>query len=185
LEPKLKKRMNGAADPVDHDGGLFGGGPALLARYLPHKDELQMMRLLLVSIVRRRTALSMTWGLLFALAASGCGPSQPRPLDVSTDNVASLDPHMPFVLPANTRLEALNKCVVSFPGTDLFEPGDVIGEIVVIDDDALMHVAPNNEKISLHLERGHSMSIGKSRTITVDETEATPCRFKVTPSDGT
>jgi hypothetical protein len=129
----------------------------------------------------------MTGGLclVLALAASGCGPPQPQPLNVAADNIASLDPHTPFLLPANTKLEALNKCVVSFPGTDLFAPGDVIGEVVVIDNDALMEIAPHNEKISLRLERGHSMLITKPRTITVDETDATPCRFRVITSEGT
>ena len=122
--------------------------------------------------------------LLFALATSGCGPKQPQPLNVAADNVTSLKPHTPFLLPADTKLEALNKCVVSFPASDLFETGDVIGEVVVIDDDALMQIAPYNEKISLQLEPGHSMLIRKPRTITVDETDATPCRFKVTTSVG-
>jgi len=106
-------------------------------------------------------------------------------LNVSADGIASLTPDSPFLLPANTKLEALNKCIVSFPGTDLFEPGDVIGEVVVIDDDALMAIAPNNEKVSLHLQRGHSMSIRKSRTITVEQADETPCRFKVIPPDST
>jgi hypothetical protein len=105
----------------------------------------------------------------------------PKPIDVATDGVGSLDPHMQFLLPAHTKLEAMNKCVVSFPGADLFEDGDVIGEVVVIDDDALIYLAPNNEKVAVTLERGHSMSITKPRTITIEETEATPCRFKVTP----
>jgi hypothetical protein len=106
-------------------------------------------------------------------------------LNVSADNVAALKPRTPFALPANTKLEAMNKCVVSFPAADLFKPGDVIGEVVVIDDDALMEIAPYNEKISLRLERGQSMLITESRMITVDETDETPCRFKVTSSDGT
>jgi len=88
---------------------------------------------------------------------------------------------MPYLLPANTKLEALNKCVVSFPAADLFEPGDVIGEVVVIDNDALMQIAPHNEKISLHLKPGQSMLVRKPRTITVDEADATPSRFKTTP----
>ena len=119
--------------------------------------------------------------LLFALVTCGCGRKQPQPLNVAADNVASLDVNMPYLLPANTKLEALDKCIVSFPAADLFEPGDVIGEVVVIDNDALMEIAPYNEKISLRLEQGHSMLIKKSRTITVDEAEAAPCRFKTTP----
>lgn len=110
---------------------------------------------------------------------SGCGNPAPKPLSVAADNVASLDPHVPFSLPANTKLEAMNRCVVSFPGTDLFEDGDVIGEVVVIDDDALIYLAPNNETVAVTLQRGQSMSITKPRAITIDETDATPCRFKV------
>jgi hypothetical protein len=81
----------------------------------------------------------------------------------------------------------LDKCILSFSGDALFEPGVAIGDVVVVDNDVLMGISPNNEKISLHLKPGHSVSIGKSRTITVDETDATPCRFKVANpgSDGT
>ncbi|TWU20303.1 hypothetical protein Pla52o_48220 [Novipirellula galeiformis] len=121
----------------------------------------------------------------FILGASGCGGPAPKPLNVAADSVASLDPHVPFLLPANTQLEAMSKCVVSFPGADLFEEGEVIGEVVVVDNDALIYLAPNKQVIAVTLEHGQSMSITKPRTITVDETDAAPCRFKVTRPDGT
>ncbi len=119
------------------------------------------------------------------LGTSGCGDSAPKSLSVAADHLTSLDPHVRYLLPANTKLEAMNKCVVSFPGADLFEEGDVIGEVVVIDNDALIYLAPNNETITVTLERGQSMAITKPRTITVDETDAAACRFKVTRPAGT
>lgn len=130
-----------------------------------------------------------SWGARILLvqvlwSASGCSHSAPKPLNVAADNVTSLDPQVPYLLPANTQLEAMNKCVVSFPGADLFEEGDVIGEVVIIDNDALMSLAPKNETIAVTLERGQSMSITKPRTVTIDESEATPCRFKVTRPSG-
>lgn len=138
------------------------------------------------SIARRRTAcwFAGILSLQAVSAASGCGSSAPRPLSVGPDNIASLQLSSPYLLPANTKLETLQKCAVSFPGADLFEPGDVVGQVVVIDNDALIGMSPNNEKITVRLERGHSMSITKPRVITVYEADETPSRFKVTPPDG-
>ncbi len=124
-------------------------------------------------------------GVQVFIGVIGCGNSAPRPLSVAADGATSLDPHVPFSLPAYTKLEAMNRCVVSFPGADLFEEGEVIGEVVVIDDDALIYLAPNNETVAVTLQRGQSMSITKPRTITVDETDATPCRFRVMRPEGT
>jgi hypothetical protein len=118
------------------------------------------------------------------LGISGCGNSDAKPLSVGADGITTLDPHVPFSLPANTKLKAMTRCVVSFPGADLLEEGDVIGEVVVIDDDALIYLAPNNETVAVTLHPGQSMSITKPRTITVDETDASPCRFTVVLPDG-
>ncbi len=120
--------------------------------------------------------------LLVAACVSGCGDPGPLPIEMTISHVASLGPHKPYWLPANTKLEALQKCEITFPGGDLFAPGEVIGEVVVIDDDALMELAPHNEKVTVRLKRGQSMVITKDRTITVVQTDASPARFQLTLS---